>query len=80
MGFLGQIINTSVFQNLVVRSYSSSSFLYRLRIPLVSQFGVFHQTAKKCRVEYHQHNSESSPHYLIEYIHPLSVYLNKFFG
>ncbi len=26
--FLGPIINTSVFQNLVVRNYSSSSFFY----------------------------------------------------
>ncbi len=28
--FLGLIINTCFFQNLVVRNYSSSSFLYRL--------------------------------------------------
>ncbi len=59
-GFLGPIINTSVFfQNLAVRNYSSSSFLYRLCIPLVSQFGVFHRAVKKYRAEYHQHNSES---------------------
>ncbi len=31
VGFLGPIIN--YFQNLVVRNYSSSSFLYRLCIP-----------------------------------------------
>ncbi len=29
------------FRNLAVRSYSSSSFLYRLCIPLISQFGVY---------------------------------------
>ncbi len=34
-------------------------FLYRLCIPLVSQFGVFHRAVKKYRSEYHQHNSES---------------------
>ncbi len=56
--FLGPIINT-FFQNLVVRNYSSSSFLYRLCIPQVSQFGVFHRAVKKYRAEYHQHNSES---------------------
>ncbi len=27
--------------------------------PEISQFGVFHQAAKKYRAEYHQHNSES---------------------
>ena len=52
--FLGPIINT-----LVVRNYSSSSFLYRLCIPLVFQIGMFRRAEKKYRAEYHQHNSES---------------------
>ncbi len=33
MGVLGPISNTSVFQNLVVRNYSSSTFFYQLCIP-----------------------------------------------
>ncbi len=33
VGVLGPIINTSVFSELAVRNYSSSSFLYRLCIP-----------------------------------------------
>ncbi len=57
--FLGPIIYTAVFLNLVVRNYSSSSFLYQLCIPLVSQFGLFHRAVKKYRAEYHQYNSES---------------------
>ncbi len=58
--FLGPIINTSVFfQNLVVRNYSSSSFLYGLCIPIISTFDVFHRAVKKYRAVYHQHNRES---------------------
>ncbi len=57
--FLGPIINTPIFQNLVVRNYWSFSFLFRLCTPYVSQFGVFHWAVKKYRAEYHQHNSES---------------------
>ncbi len=50
VGGLGPIINTYFFQNLVVRNYSSSTFLNRLCIQKVSQFGVFHQVMKKYRV------------------------------
>ncbi len=56
-GFFSPIINTSVFSEF--NSKKISRFLYRLCIPLVSQFGVFHQAVKKYRAEYHQHNSES---------------------
>ncbi len=39
MGFLGPLINTRI----AVRNYSSSTFLYQLCIPFVSQFGMFHR-------------------------------------
>ncbi len=55
VGGLGLIINSFFF---AIRNYSSSRFLYRLCILLVSQLGVFHLAMKKYRAGYHQHNSE----------------------
>ncbi len=57
-GYRSDNYSSVLFQNLAVRNYSSSTLLYQLWIPYVSQFGVFHQAAKKYRAEYHQQNSE----------------------
>ncbi len=55
---LGPIINKKnhFFSEFSCKKLLIIHFLYQLYIPEVSQFGVFHRTAKKYRAEYHKHN------------------------
>ncbi len=59
VGVLGPIINTSVFSEFSSKKLLVIQFFISTMHSISSQFGVFHQAAKKYRAEYHQHNSES---------------------
>ncbi len=59
VGFLGPIINTSVFSEFSSKKLLVIQFFISTMHSVVSQFGVFHRAVKKYRAEYHQHNSES---------------------